>query len=216
MNFFRIVKQMPEDFLEELEWELVSRAEFNRLADLDPRTLDPLPRARRFFYLIMGGWGGESNYPRFQTSINDGGHGNRLIGALKTLRQRILPVHERLKTVIIENLPWDAILERYDSDGTLFYLDPPYPGNGVNYAHNMPSWSDHQHLAARLAQLKGKWIVSSYDRPEVRMLYGGSHIVPIESASGMASAGGRGRTTNQEILVCNFIPIPIQEVKHVR
>ncbi|HXF61792.1 MAG TPA: DNA adenine methylase, partial [Caldilineaceae bacterium] len=107
VTFFRVVREKPEQLIASFEWELVARAEFERLASLEPRQLTDVQRAHRFYYLIMAGWGGEANYPRFQTSISDGGHGNRLIGALKRLRERIGPVHERLKTVIIENLDWE-------------------------------------------------------------------------------------------------------------
>jgi DNA adenine methylase len=119
INFFRVVKEQPEKLIASFEWELVSRAEFKRLATLDLTKLDEIQRAHRFYYLIMAGWGGEINYPRFQTSITDAGHGNRLIGALKTLRQRLEPVYQRLRTVIIENLDWQACLDRYDRPGTV-------------------------------------------------------------------------------------------------
>ncbi|MDO9347661.1 MAG: DNA adenine methylase, partial [Anaerolineales bacterium] len=97
VTFFRIVKEKPEELVASFEWELASRAEFQRLASLNPAELTDVQRAHRFYYLIMAGWGGEFRYPRFQTSITDGGHGNRLIGALKTLRERLQPVHERLR-----------------------------------------------------------------------------------------------------------------------
>lgn len=106
VNFFRIVKHKPEELIASFEWELVSRSEFQRLARLDTSQISDVQRAHRFYYLIMAGWGGELNYPRFQTSITDGGHGNRLIGALETLYKRLKPIHERLSTVIIENLDW--------------------------------------------------------------------------------------------------------------
>ncbi len=205
--FFRVVKEKPEELIASFEWELVSRAEFNRLADMDPLQLTDVQRAHRFYYLIMAGWGGELNYPRFQTSITDGGHGNRLIGALKTLHQRLQPVHERLRTVIIENLPWEECLERYDRTDTVMYLDPPYPGNKCNYAHNMRSWEEHQSLAERLGYARCSWILSSYDIPEVRRLYAQYYITPVKSFSGMkAKKVGRQRLLNREVLITNFTP----------
>src|SRR3989337_452038 len=98
ITFFRVVKEKPEELIASFEWELVSRAEFERLANEDPAQLTDIQRAHRFYYLIMAGWGGELDYPRFATSITDGGHGNRLIGALETLHKRIRPVHNRLRT----------------------------------------------------------------------------------------------------------------------
>src|SRR5579872_6420900 len=137
MTFFRVVKHRPEELIASFEWGLVSRAEFERLAGMNPAELTDVQRAHRFYYLIMAGWGGELNYPRFQTSITDGGGGNRLIGALKTLRERIEPVYQRLNKVLIENLSWEDCFDRYDREGTFMYIDPPYPDNKCNYAHNM-------------------------------------------------------------------------------
>ncbi len=207
INFFRIVKEKPEDLIASFEWELVSRAEFERLASMDLSKASDLQRAHRFFYIIMAGWGGELNYPRFATSISDGGHGNRLIGGLKTLRERLEPVHKRLRTVIIENLEWQECVDRYDRPGTVMYIDPPYPGNGANYFHNMRDWDSHQALADRLANAKCKWIVSSYDKPEIRELFGESYFTSIQSSSGMSEKkNGSSRVLNREILITNYEP----------
>jgi DNA adenine methylase len=210
ITFFRVVKEKPEELIASFEWELVSRAEFERLANLDPVQLPDVVRAHRFYYLIMAGWGGELNYPRFQTSITDGGHGNRLIGALKTLRQRLQPVHERLRTVIIENLDWRDCIDRYDRNGTVLYVDPPYPGNKCNYAHNMRAWNERHELAGRLQHAKCRWILSSYDTPEVRRLYSDRFIIAVQSASGMkAEKHGPTRVMNREVLITNYEP-PLQ------
>lgn len=207
VTFFRVVKEKPEELIASFEWELVSRAEFQRLASLDPTQLTDVQRAHRFYYLIMAGWGGELKYPRFQTSISDGGHGNRLIGALKTLKERIAPVHERLKTVIIENLDWRVCIDRYDRSNAVMYVDPPYPDNGCNYVYNMRDWKDHQELAVRLHKTECKWILSSYDIPEVRTLYPQNYVVAVQMASGMkAKKDGNERVINKEVLITNYQP----------
>jgi len=209
MNFFRVVKYKPEEFIQSFDLELVSREEFRRLANLEPQTLSDIERAHRFYYVIMASWGGELKYPRFQTSISDGGHGNRLIGALKRLRERIEPVHKRLSTVIIENLDWETCLARYDREKTVMYIDPPYPMNKVNYFHNMQSWEDHQRLAQRLRDSRCKWILSSYDTPEIRSLYNAKkfYILPVQAFSGMEKKKNGGkRVLNREVLITNFVP----------
>lgn len=205
VNFFRVVKEEPEALIESFEWELVSRAEFERLAGLDPTQLTNVQRAHRFYYLIMAGWGGELHYPRFQTSITDGGHGNRLFGALKTLRQRLEPIHKRLSTVIIESLDWQDCIGRYDRPGTVMYVDPPYPDNGCNYSHNMRDWNSHEVLAERLSRARCKWILSSYDKPKIRELFSEHSIMAVQSSSGMnAEKNGNTRVLNREILITNY------------
>jgi DNA adenine methylase len=224
VTFFRVVKEKPKELIASFEWELVSRAEFKRLASLDPTQLTDIQRAHRFYYLIMAGWGGELKYPRFQTSISDGGHGNRLIGALETLKERLAPVHNRLKTVIIENLSWQDCLDRYDRPNVVMYIDPPYPDNGVNYAHNMRGWDEHRELAIHLQKTECKWILSSYDIPQIRELYPENYVVAIQSASGMkAKKNGSERVINKEVLITNYQPdsthvshFKDQEIRQIR
>jgi DNA adenine methylase len=207
INFFRVVKEKPEELIASFDLELVSRAEFDRLANLDLSALTDVERAHRFYYIIMAGWGGELHYPRFQTSITDGGHGNRLIGALKTLRQRLQPIHDRLRTVIIENLDWQECVDRYDRQGTVMYIDPPYPGNKCNYSHNMREWDAHNLLFERLKKAKCKWILSSYDKPEIRDQFEQAFITSVQSSSGMnTEKNGNTRVMNKEILITNFAP----------
>jgi DNA adenine methylase len=45
ITFFRVVKYQPQEFLNSFDLELVSRAEFKRLAALDPQQLDDIQRA---------------------------------------------------------------------------------------------------------------------------------------------------------------------------
>ncbi len=205
VNFFTVLKTQPEELIQSFEWEIVSRAKFEFLADQDIDNLSVVERAHRFYYILMAGWGGELDYPRFQTSITDGGHGNRLIGALKHLEDRLRPVHTRLQTVIIENLPWERCVDRYDRKSTFMYIDPPYPQNGCNYKHNMQDWEDHHRLAIRLSKTKCKWILSSYDIPEVREMYEGFSIRTIQSFSGMKrKKNGSERVVNQEVAIANY------------
>ncbi len=212
INFFRVVKRRPEELLKSFDLELVSRSEFHRLAETDRQSLSDIDRAHRFYYLIMAGWGGEARYPRFQTSASDGGHGNRLVGALKSLRKRIEPVHDRLRTVIIENLDWTECIDKYDRPASFMYLDPPYPGNGANYKHNIRSMAEHSAIAERLGRVQCKWMLSSYDTEDVRTLFPGCNFIPIRSSSGMRSSkaetrtSGRKRTLNREVVVLNYDP----------
>ncbi|MFY9224748.1 MAG: DNA adenine methylase [Blastocatellia bacterium] len=217
ITFFRVVKEKPQELIASFDWDLVSRAEFERLASLNPSTMTDIERAHRFYYLIMAGWGGELAYPRFQTSINDGGHGNRLFGAIKNLHARIEPIHKRLSTIIIENLSWQKCFEQYDSPNTFFYIDPPYPGNKCNYTHNMKNWPEHYELYEKLKSSKSRWIISSYDIPEIHELFDDPKyfIIPVSSYSGMnVDKEAISRVQNKEVLLLNFKPINLpSEIK---
>lgn len=209
INFFQTLKNKPEELIKCFEWSLASRRVFDDLKNADISLLNDVEQAHRFFYLIMASWGGEYRDPRFQTSISDkGGHGNRLIGAIKNLEKRLEPAYKRLQTVIIENLPWEECIKRYDRDygknKVVMYIDPPYPNNNVNYRYNMRDMESHEHLAKVLSSVKSRFVLSSFDVPETCELYKaeGFHVKSINFASGMPS--GNQRKRNEEILVTNF------------
>ncbi len=204
INFYRILKKDVYGLTKLiLEIPLVSRHEFNRFVEQDPKHLSQLERARRFYYLLMAGWGGEIDKVRFQTSITDLGGGNRLFGAINSLKLRLQPTNERLQKVIIERLDWRECIKRYDSKKTFMFLDPPYPGNNVNYAHNMLLLKEHKELADYLKHADSLWMLTCYNTPELRSLYGQHHITPVKFASGMDGKKGR---KNSEIIVTNYDP----------
>jgi DNA adenine methylase len=209
MNFFDVVRSQPDELLAQFRFELVSRQRFERLRDLSTshiRGMSCVQRAHRFYYLIMGAWGGEFGKPRFQTSVNDNGHGNRLAGALKDLHIRLTPVHKRLQTVLIESSDWRKCIDRYDDSRTVMYLDPPYPGNACHYVHNMREWDEHEELLETLRGVRAKFILSGYDSPRFRKLCRGLKVFSLEYWSGMPTAarGTKGRQRNAEVLVTNF------------
>jgi DNA adenine methylase len=203
INFFRVVKERPEELIASFEWDLVGREEFERFRDTDPTSLDPVARAHRFYYLVMAAWGGELHNPRFQTSVSDGGHGNRLIGALKHLRERIKPAHGRLRTVIIECLDWSECIDQYDDERVVMYLDPPYPGNKCNYKFNLRDFGDHKRIAERMKCAKAKLLLTTYDLPALRKLFADFYITPVNFPAGMP---GRKERRNHEIIVTNYDP----------
>lgn len=100
-------------------------------------------------------------------------------------------VHERLAGVVIENLDWLDFIDRYDRPGTLFYLDPPYFGSKGDYEKAL---FGREHFAA----IKGRFILSISDVPEIQKLFSGCQIQPVELTYSVA--GGFG-TNAKELIV---------------
>ena len=207
VNLFRVIRDNPDGLIQSFQWDLVSREEFQALIAQDPRDMGLLERAHRFYYLIMAGWGGQGKYPRFQTAVKDpGGHGNRLAGALETMEEKIKPVHRRLRTVLIENMNWRECIDRYDSQDTLIYVDPPYQGNGVDYRFNMKSQKEHMELRQKLEGSQGRWMLSAYDNAETEQMYQGHWITQVDAPSGMDAKEEGKRRRNTEVVISNFQP----------
>ncbi|CAK0756953.1 DNA adenine methylase [Gammaproteobacteria bacterium] len=73
---------------------------------------------------------------------------------------------ERMRPVIIENMDWSRVIRTYDTEQTLFFVDPPYldevcSSRAVTYSHPFTR-EQHLELANVLNQVKGNVILSGY------------------------------------------------------
>jgi len=76
-------------------------------------------------------------------------------------------IHE-LAGLVIEQLDWSAFIDRYDGRKLCFYLDPPYFGSESDYGKSCFGRDQFQAIATRLRGLKGRFILSINDVPEIR------------------------------------------------
>ncbi|MGB8181769.1 MAG: DNA adenine methylase, partial [Stellaceae bacterium] len=172
-NLFRVLQRHPQALLAELELGLTSRVEFLRHRRVEPSTLTDVERAARFFYLQQIVFGGQP-HGTFGTSALRPARFD-----LGRLRPLLAAVHRRLRAVTIEALDFQAFIERYDRPTTLFYADPPYWGCESDYGPNLFSRADFERLAAVLHRLKGRFILSINDRPEIRQVFAGFRIEAV-------------------------------------
>lgn len=131
-----------------------------------PDTLTDVQRAARFLTLqrlAYGGKPGSTSFPvRRQRSEN--------LGATD-LRQAVEALHNRLARVTIECLDYQEFVTRYDGPSALFYLDPPYYLCEHYYGKDLFARDDFGRLADLLGGIKGRWLMSINDHPEVRRLF---------------------------------------------
>lgn len=165
-NLFRILQRHYVPFLDMLRFQLTVRAEFERLAATDPDTLTDLERAARFLYLQRTAFGGKVSGRNFGVARDRPGRFN-----LTTLEPMLEDLHTRLAGVVIECLDWSDCLARYDGPDTLFYLDPPYWGCEGDYGKALFARADFARLADQLARIRGRFLLSINDTPEVRTIF---------------------------------------------
>ncbi|TMJ19023.1 MAG: DNA adenine methylase [Alphaproteobacteria bacterium] len=196
-TFFRILQRHYVAFLDMLRFQLTTRAEFERLKATNPETLTDLERAARFLYLQCTTYGGlregvfglRPNRPgRFDVT--------RLQPALEEL-------HERLAGVVIERLPFDDLMRRYDTEHTLYFIDPPYWGIEGLYGKELFTRGDYELLRERLRRLAGSFILTLNDKPEVRDFFGEFSILPVAFRYTLARKHGGGNPEGKELIITN-------------
>lgn len=187
-TLFRCLQRHYVPLMDMLRWQIASRAEFQRLLDARPDTLTDLERAARLLYLQRSSFGGKVSGRSFGTA--------RLQPArfdIARLAESLDQVHQRLCGVTIECLPWERLIPLYDTPETLFYLDPPYYGCERDYGDGVFARTDFERLAAALANIRGRFILSLNDRPEVRSIFDRFQIEAVETTYSLARKKGDGR-----------------------
>ncbi|MGQ2906768.1 MAG: DNA adenine methylase [Aliihoeflea sp.] len=200
-TLFRILQRHYPQFMDMLKFQVTSRREFERLSRCDVSTLTDLERAARFLYLQRLAFGGKIHGRSF--GVDAGGAARFNVGRLGPVLEE---VHERLAGVVIENLDWRDVLDRYDRPGALFYLDPPYFGCEGDYGKELFARADFADMAARLAELKGRFILSLNDVPEVREIFSRFQIVDVPMT--YTVRGGVGKDVREVIIMRADSPLP--------
>ncbi len=199
-NFLRICQLHHEELVRCLRYAIVSRRWFELFQKTPPETLTDVQRAVRFFFLQKNCYGGLIVRRNFVASVQDGSNYNP-----EALPELIRKTHERLLHVELECLPYQDILRKYDREFVFFYLDPPY-FNRPYYKFNFTA-KDYIELAERLAKLKGRFLLSLNDVPEIRRIFVGFHITTLKMTYSSQRKAGK---QYQELLISNY-KLPLEK-----
>jgi len=194
VNLFRVCQLHHEELIRYFRFALVSRAMFDVLKATDPATLTDIQRAARYFYILKNSFASLVRHPTYHWHVVQPPGFN-----LERLPVLLENTHKRLERVQIECRPYEDILERFDRPSTLFYLDPPYWGRQL-YRYNFAA-GDFEKLEARLRNLRGRFVLSLNDTPEVRNLFRRFAIQDVSLAYSAQKHSGR---TYGEVLITNF------------
>ena len=195
--FFRVLQEHYPYFIDMLRWRVASRNEFERLKSLPPERLTDLQRAARFLYLQRLAFGGKVDGRNFGVDRSQGARFN-----VAKLEPMLADIHERLAGVVIEQLPYEHFLKRYDRPGMLFYLDPPYFGCEGDYGADVFGRDDFERLAAIMRGARGKMILSINDTPQVRSIFAGLEQSSVATTYHLSKDNAQKAS---ELIVSNFV-----------
>ncbi|CAN5150913.1 DNA adenine methylase [soil metagenome] len=168
VNFFVILRDQNDELVRAIGLTPFSREELIKACTSEPN-LSNLERARRFYVRArqtrtgLAQTSSEGRWAHCVLTSRAGMAGavSRWLGAVDGLPE----IAQRLLRVQIENAPALEVIERYDSEKTLFYLDPPYVhesrGDSNAYGNEMTNW-DHIQLGEFLRNIHGRAVISGY------------------------------------------------------
>ena len=197
-TLFRVLQEHYVAFLDLLRFQITTQANFNRLVGVDPETLTDMQRAARFLYLQRLAFGGKVSGRNFGIAADRPARFN-----LTTLEPDLEALHSRLSGVTVTCLDFADFIRRIDRPGALFYLDPPYWGCEDDYGRELFSRARFEEMAAQLATIKGRFILSLNDRLEVRETFAGFRLNEVKTTYTI-SAKKEGQGERAELLISNF------------
>lgn len=178
VNVFRVLRNDKKSarLLKLCRLTPYSREEF--FLSLQNHCKDDVERARRTLFKSASGFSTNTATRRstkkknhvIYTGMKTGfrrGKGNFQTAAMDWAKfpDELVKIIERFKGVLVERKPAIDIIEKYDDDQTLFYVDPPYVHESRktkdSYRHEMTN-DDHIRLAKALHKVKGMVILSGY------------------------------------------------------
>jgi DNA adenine methylase len=194
VTFFRVCQNHAPELVRYVQYMIAARRSFYLFQKTDPATLTDVQRAARFFFLQKVDYGGLVAHRNFALQVVQSTHWspNRIPSLIDNTARR-------LQNAQIEALPYQQIIRKCDRESTFFYLDPPYYGKKL-YQFNFEE-KDFQELAGLLAGLKGKFILSLNDVPEVRDIFCEFRMQPIQLAYSAQQKVGRRYS---ELVIRNF------------
>ena len=115
-------------------------------------------------------------------------------------------VEKFLKITKVENLDFETVIQKYDSESTYFYLDPTYWKTENYYSNHDFDRKDHERLARTLHQVKGKFSLSYYEFDLLREWFPQPQYRWESKEFVKAAAATKGKTQNKgtELLILNY------------
>jgi len=198
VNFLLVLRDDPEKLAKALSSLPYSRSLYETWK-WSEKPKNKFDRAVRWFYLNRAGDACGNNHKsgwRHGKSVNPA---RDYYSVIETLDE----FANRFKNVMIECRDFRKIIQTYDSEDTLFYIDPPYRGNENRYKGGFTD-QDHIDLANLLETIKGKALVSYYQDELIDQLYRGWRRIEIDSYNFSQVIKEQERPKRTEILFLNY------------
>lgn len=195
VNLYRCVREQPEALRDELRYMLNSRLDFEYMKQmLHSKAVLPDVRRAAYYYALI-------RYSYAAGTSSFGGQPHAMWNNFPLIESAA----GRLQKVVIENKDCVKLIRQYDRPESFFYCDPPYYNADQYYEAVSTDSFDHAGLVDALLGIKGKFLLSYNDCPEIRALYDRPGIV-VEGISRLSNIAQRYENGKQypELLISNY------------
>lgn len=193
MNFYQVVLTNYEEFREKVQYLPSHRELYSWLKNFE--TDDKILRAVKTYYRYTFGFVG-GNYHTLRLNANN---------VSGFVPHKYEAFRKRMKNVQIMSDDAVELIKRIDRPEAFFYLDPPYFEVSKRLYDFMFELEDHIRLADCLKKIKGKFLLSYNDVPEIRELYEEwANVETLEFKYRMGNHGSTSGPLVNELIIDNY------------
>ena len=191
MNMFNMVKHHSIEMDRLLSYEFHSRDIFDLMKNSNVDQMTEIQRAVRYLCLARMSYANKMRNYGYSASTKP-----------RSIHRDLEFISERLKNTYVENLPYQEILKKYDSSESFIFADPPYLGTSLKFAEMDIEfgYDDHVELRNNLRSSKGKFLLTINDCEEIRTLYEGYNIEPVD----VNYSVGNNNHKAKELIITNY------------
>lgn len=190
VNFFRVLREQPDELIRRLELTPYSREEWGKL--WNTYTECPIERARLFFIKSAQSFNATQKHPGWSfTKVPGSVKSHHFVRHVSKMSEII----EAIRDWQIEHCSFEKVFTRYNEPFIMLYLDPPYEfkarkgTNKPRYAHEFTD-DDHRHLAELANNTKSMVAISGYQSDLYEELYPASKGWRFHQSHKMPSGKG--------------------------
>lgn len=204
MMVWDVVRNHLDEFVSELKKIEYTQESFSYWKEMDAGS-DLMKNATKEYVLRRMSRGGMKNAFAWSTRLRGDQPGD--LNAWKTMLEALPLVSERIRDVELRNEDFREVLDRFDREDVVIYLDPPYlaptraSGSRKVYDHEMSN-ADHIDLARLCLSSKAKILISGYQSQLYTELYGDWNSYRRDVANHSSQSNVKERKT--EWLWTNF------------
>ena len=201
--FFRIPIEMKasKNVINDLDKDIyVIMKELKERGKALDKTIDRSPiKTREDFYKNKENKDPESLIRKYKYSFFGNGRTYNNSKGDDYIKTDFSQFEDKLKGVVILNQSFEKVIKKYDSPKTFFYLDPPYENIGQkDYVH----YIEPEKVFEALKNIKGKFLLSYNDSPNIRELFKNYKIETIKTI--YEQTQNTEKRIKNELLISNY------------
>ena len=208
INLYRAIRNNPDELIKRLSMWPLSRELYEIAVEIiNDKGIDDITKSVALFYAIRTSFSGFLTSKSSFSYSKVSNHTHSYSSAVASIAEYA----KKFRDVVLECRDFREVIKLYDSDATLFYLDPPYVA--TSDAHNRGGYYrysfrpiDLKTMARVLRNIKGKWVLKiAKDNYELIKSDLPKHsVVELEEAIRMTKIEGEERPLHTLVLAFNY------------